>query len=627
MTDQSLEQRLVAILYADVAGYSRMVGEDEIGTHLMVRERLDRFTERVVATGGKVANYAGDAILAEFPTVSAALECAVSIQQDFREKNRDLPAERRVDFRIGVNLGEVIVERNDIFGNGVNIAARLEGLADPGGICISGAVFDAVGNKLGIPYEYMGEQSVKNIAKQVRAYRVLLDNDAAARRKPGPSVAKWLGRSLAGLVAIGVVALAGWVFLFQPGFQTGSEPVSGLTQKRPDQRSIAVLPFANLSGDQTQDYFSDGITIDIITDLSRLSNLLVIASNSVFTYKGTPVKIQQVAQELGVSHVLEGSVQKAGTKLRINAQLIEAESGHHLWADRFDGQLSDILALQDQVSARIVGALAIRLTSDEEASLHRGGATNPEAYDLLLRGLEHFRRFSRETNIEARNYFLRAIAHDPDFARAHADVALSYGIDLLFGWQQPTPELLQTAFGYAERALALEPGSPQVHFGLSTLSLSAGDVDNALEYSRRSVELSPNYADGWAQHGQALVYAGRPTEGLETIRKAMRLNPRHAFYYTWIEGHAFLLLGKHEQAIAQFERVIQSNPHFPGAHLTLAVAHAELGQVEQAAWQAAEILTLRPDFSLDVERQRLPYQRAEDRRRYIDGLRKAGLPE
>jgi TolB-like protein/tetratricopeptide (TPR) repeat protein len=395
----------------------------------------------------------------------------------------------------------------------------------------------------------------------------------------------------------------------------------------PDNPAIAVLPFSNLSGDTRQEYFSDGITNDIITDLSQVSNLLVIASNSVFVYKNNPVKVQQVAQDLGVTHVLEGSVQKSGNQVRINAQLIDAISGHHLWAERFDRELVDIFKLQDEVSRKIVDTLAVKLTSVEQRLLDRDRPADPQAYDMLLQGLEHLRRFTRNTNAEARRYFEEAIQFDPGFARAYADVAFSHAMDFLFGWEEASDEKFRVAFEYADKAVALDDTIGQVHFARGVLYLTAKDHASAIESAFRAVATNPNYADGWANVSQVLVYSGKPEESLEKMSIAKELNPRYAFFYTWIEGHARMLLGEHEAAEEAFLDVIERNPHFPGAHLTLASLYGNLGRTDEAEWAALEILSLNPQFSIAGEAARVPYKLKQHHDYYITGLRKAGLPE
>jgi len=616
---QEFEQRLVAVLYADVVGYSRLSGADELATHRSLREALDISSAIIGQHRGEVVHYAGDAVLARFDAVTDALNAAVEIQREIGAKNSDLPADRRLDFRIGVNIGEVIFDRGDIYGDGVNIAARLETLARPGGICVSRAVYDSVRTRVPYEFVYMGRQQVKNIEQSVSSYHVIFDSPGAPPAAKRPPV-----RALAA-AAVALLALAAVLFYAWRTPEPGAAPAAAESAER--RLSIAVLPFANLSGDAGQDYFSDGITNDIITDLSQVSKLPVIASNSVFVYKNTPVRVQQVARELGVTHVLEGSVQKSGRQVRINVQLIDAGTGHHLWAERFDREIVDIFKLQDEVSKNIVDALSVKLTRGEQRLLARDRDVNPEAYDVLLQGLALVRRFTRETNAESRAYFERAIELDPGFARAYADIAFSHAMDFLFGWQNASPEKFRVAFDYANKAIALDDTIGQVHFANSVLLLAAWEHDAAIEASIRSVTGHPNYADGWAEYAQVLVYAGRLEEGLEKLAIARQLNPRHAFFYTWIEGNAKMLMGDPAAAEAAFLNVIERNPHFPGAHLTLAALYGNQGRFDEAQWSAAEVLTLDPGISLAGEAGRVPYLQPEHMAYYIEGLRKAGIPE
>ncbi len=624
-----MERRLAAILATDMVGYSRLMETDEESTlHRLnaCRKTIDR---TISEHSGRVFGSAGDSVVAEFASAVSAVRCAVEIQQSLQVQNADLPENHRMRFRIGVNLGDVMVEGGNLLGDGVNIAARLESLADPGGICIAANVLEQVENKLNHRYINLGEREVKNITKPLRVYKLLFAPDEAEQAAVDSALKSAPRSPRALIVGALLIGISAGVLVWQKPWQPMIDRDSIEKESVPfsDKPSLAVLPFQNMSGDSEQEYFVDGMTDDLITDLSKISGLFVIARNSTFAYKGKSPDVRQVSRDLGVQFVLEGSVRRAGDQVRINAQLIDATSGGHIWAERFDRKLTDVFALQDEVSRKIVSALAITLTTDEERQFSQATRVNPEAYDLLLRGLEQFRRFTRETNAAARDLFLRATAHDPDFARAYADVALTHGIDVMFGWSEPTDELFDQAFEHAEKALRLDPTLRQVHFALANLYLASKQHDKAIESARKAVNLHPNYADGYAQLGQILVYAGHPQDGLGALGKAMALNPRYAFFYTWIEGHAYLLMGRNDEAIATFETVIEKNAHFPGAHLTLASLYGNLAKNEDAEWEAAQILSLRPDFSLKNEEQRVPYKRSKDLEYYIAGLRKAGLPE
>ncbi len=596
------------------------MGEDEAGTlDALKAHRKELIDAKIAAHEGRIVKLMGDGMLAEFPSVVEAVKCAVAVQLGMAERNAAVAADRRIELRIGINLGDVIVDGDDIYGDGVNVAARLESLAEPGGICVRRTVRNQVRDKLPLSFEDMGEIEVKNIARPIRAFRALSKPAAAtagkrARFRLKPAIA--VGAVVAG-IAVGAIA---WLQPWAPGLERPS------TERATDQPSIAVLPFDNLSGDPAQDYFSDGITDDLVTDLSRVSGLFVIASSTTFTYKGKPVNVQQVGRDLGVRYVLEGSVRRVGDRVRINAQLIDAASGHHLWADRYDRQLTDVFVLQDEVTQMIVSALAVKLTADEEERLSQAAKANPEAYDTLLRGLELFRRFTLETHVQAREFFEKAVALDPTFARAYADLSLTLGENVAEGWTDAPGLSNQRSLEVAQHALALDDSLPVVHFALSTAYSYLKRHDEAIAAAQRTVELDSNYADGYAQLASSLNYAGRPEAGLAAIRKAMRLNPRHPFYYVWILGQSHFFMGRTEQAAAQFEKVVESNPHFSTGHLSLAAAYGVLDRVEDAEWEVEEVLTLLPDLTLERVRQSDSYRDPAHMDLYVNGLRKAGLP-
>jgi TolB-like protein/class 3 adenylate cyclase/predicted Zn-dependent protease len=624
-----MERKLTAILAADVVGYSRLMERDEAGTFAALKShRQDLIDPKIAEHHGRLVKLMGDGALVEFASVVEAVACAVAIQDGMAARNEDVAEDRRVTFRIGVHLGDVMVEDDDLYGDGVNVAARLEGLAEPGGVCISQQALDQVETKLDLAYEDLGEQQVKNISRPVRAYRVRPEGAAP----PAPETAKRRGWNAtrifgsAAVVALVVVGIAlGWWQPWKPDVEPAS--IERMAFPLPEKPSIAVLPFDNLSSDPGQDYFADGMTDDLITDLSKISGLFVIARNSTFAYKGKPVKVQQVAEDLGVRYVLEGSVRRVGNNVRINAQLVDATTGVHLWADRYDGTLEDVFALQDEVTEQIVYALAVKLTTDEEERLAQALKVDPDAYDILLRGLELYRRYSKETNAEARAYFERAVAIDPDFARAHADIALTHAEDAFHGWAESPERSSQLALEMAQHALTLDNNSRVGRFALAYTYLNMKRYDEALAENRRELDLDPNHAEGHAQRGLILSYVGRPAEGLEAIRTAMRLDPRHPFFYVWILGQANFLLRQTEEAIGQFEKSIESNPDFVIGHIMLASAYAHVGRIEDAEWEAEEILVLLPDFTLAAEREKAAYKNPAHLEYYLDGLRKAGIPE
>jgi TolB-like protein/class 3 adenylate cyclase len=622
-TNGQLKHKLAAIFYADVVGYSRLTGEDEEGTYRRLRTYLDLISKSIQSHNGVVVNYAGDAVLADFPTVSEALTCAAQVQHALKDKNADLPEDRKVQFRIGINLGEVIVDRDEIHGDGVNVAARLEGLAEPGGICISQAVHDALGKKLPLAYEDIGMQQLKNIAEPVHAYSVLLDPSATpARPRRFPRRHVWAGAAFAVLAA--GMAIAFWYGPWSPN----DGPPSGETVATvpADTPSIAVLPFQNLSDDPNQEYFSDGITNDIITDLSRFSNLFVIASNSVFTYKGKPVNVKDVGRDLGVRYVLEGSIQKVGNRVRINAQLIDATTDHHLWAERYDRELDDIFAVQDELTTSIVAALEVMLTEDEQTRVARQYTSNLEAYDLFLRGRSYLRGTKR-THLQARQLFDEAIELDPTFAAAYAEKSVTYFSNFIMPMSQD-PKVLEAALEEAERAVVLDDSLPLARARLGWVYLAKMRHEEAIAEGRRAIALDPNDADSYAQLGNILNWAGKPEEGIGLIEKAMRLNPHYPFSYLFYLGHAYYLLGRNDEAIALMKRVVTRAPYFLPVHRHLAVLYQESGRQEEARAEVAAVLRIFPGASIEDSRQRCLYVREPALlERFFDGLRKAGMPE
>ncbi len=624
MAESGVNRKLTAILYADVVDYSRLTGIDEEGTHRTLSAYLDVITKAVEGEGGTVVHFAGDAVLADFPSVVVAMSCALAVQRDLGARNAEIPDDSKLQFRIGINLGDVIVDRNDIYGDGVNIAARLESLADPGGICISDRVFQDVEGKFNCGFEFLGQQQVKNIERPVPTYRVVLDGQSSTRAKSGSK----RRRKAAVTAIVAVTAILGGLGVWQTLQMEPAQPEPKQTGLAlPDKPSIAVMAFNNLSGDPEQEYFSDGMTEDIITDLSKVSGLFVIARNSSFAYKGRAVNLSDVGRELGVRYILEGSVRKAGGRIRINAQLIDTTTGGHVWAERFDREVADIFTLQDEVTRKIVSALAVKLKPEEQKRLTRKIVIDPAAYDLFLRGLEPLRRFTPETNVEARDFFHQAMITDPRYARAISAIGLTYAMDVFLGADVDTTETLQKAERFVTAAVKLDDTIPQVFFALGGVYTRQKRFDDAVAASRRAIELDTNYADGYAQLAGTLIQAGQPEEGLEAVRKAIRLNPDLPFFYLDLVGRANFMLGRYDDAAKAYAKVVERNPAFLSAHRGLAASYAYLGKMDEAEWQANEVLALQPDFSLEKELLSNPFKRPEDTKRYIEGLRRAGLPE
>ena len=568
MTTAGFKRKLTAILSADVEGYSRLMGEDEEATVRTLKTYRELIAMIVQKHQGRVVDSPGDNLLAEFGSVVDAVRCAVEIQEELKARNAELPENRRMVFRIGINLGDVIEEEERIYGDGVNIAARVESLAEGGGICISRTAYDQVKNKLTLGYEYLGEHTVKNITEPVRVYRVLMEPEAAGKvigeERPRPK--KWRWAALAVVLIIVAGALAIWNFFLRPAPSVEPASVERMAFPLPDKPSIAVLPFANMSGDPEQEYFSDGITEDLITDLSKISGLFVIARNSVFTYKGKAVKVEEVGQELGVKYVLEGSVRKVRNRVRITAQLVDTTTGGHLWAERYDRDLRDIFALQDEVTQKIVTALVVKLTEDEQERLVRKGTDSLEAYDYTLRGMDYFFRFTKEANGQARQMFEKAIDLDPKYALAHTWLGWTHWVDYSFGWSQD-PQSLEWAFELAQRAISLDDSVSEAHALWGKVHLWKRQHDLAIAELEKTLSLNPNYADGLTGLGEALYFAGRPEEAIGLVKKAMRLNPKYPVWYLLNLGHAYFLTGRYEEAITTLKRVNNRNPNFWPAYI------------------------------------------------------------
>jgi adenylate cyclase len=572
-------RRLAAILAADIAGYSALMGSDEARTVSDLKGHQAVVLPMVGEFGGRVIDTAGDGILAEFPSVLNAVECAVAIQRKMIERNAAIEPERRMEFRIGINLGDVIYDDDRIFGDGVNIAARLEGIAEPGGICVSGKVHEEIRARIGLAYEDLGDKQLKNIAEPVRVYSIRLDGAP-----------------------------------------------SGTMLALPDKPSIAVLPFQNMSGDPEQEYFSDGMTEDLITDLSKASGLFVIARNSSFAYKGRSVKVQEIGRDLGVRFLLEGSIRKAGNRVRITAQLIDVGSGGHLWAERFDRDLTDIFSTQDEVVQKIVATLAVTLTQGEEQRLRRRGTSNVDAYESWLRARELLTRGTRESIVQARAMYRRAIEFDLNFAAPHAGLALAAISDYVSGWASDPAQALDEAERWARRAVELSDQEPVSHMALGAVLLWRRDHEGALAESRRMMALDPNFAQGYAASGLALMYAGRPADALEPIAMAMRLDPLYPTMVLHFLAQANFSLGRYETAAEQLVDRIARNPGTDASRMLLASCYGHLGRAEDARAAWAELLKVNPDFSLMQRARVLPYRDARDFQRIADGLAKAGLP-
>ena len=578
---ERMERRLSAILAADIAGYSALMGADEARTVRDLKGHQAVVLPMVGEFAGRIIDTAGDGILAEFASVINAVKCALAIQTTMAQRNAAIEPQRRMQFRVGINIGDVVYDDVRIYGDGINIAARLESIAEAGGICISSKVYDEISGRIDLHCEDLGEQQLKNIARPVRAYQVRLD-----RTSP---------------IAVAAPAL-------------------------PEKPSIAVLPFQNMSGDAEQEYFADGITEDLITDLSKVSGLFVIARNSSFVYKGRSAKVQDIGRDLGVRFVLEGSVRKAGNRVRITAQLIDAGNDGHLWAERFDRDLTDIFSTQDEVVEKIVGALAITLTPGEEQRLRRRGTDNVEAYETWLRARKLLGGGTRESVVQARAMYHRAITMDPAFPMPHAGLALAGIMDYLNDWAADPAAALDDAERCARRALELGPQEPVSHLALGNVMLWRRDHDGALSEFRRALALDRSYAQGYSATGMVLMYAGRPAEALEPIAMAMRLDPHYATIVLHFLAQAHFALGSYETAARYLLDRIARNPSTDASRMLLASCYGHLGRADDARKTWAELLEVNPEFSLMQRARVLPYKDPSDFQRIAEGLAKAGLP-
>jgi adenylate cyclase len=633
MAPEKFKRKLTAILSADVKGYSRLMGEDEEWTLRTLNSYKELIGNLVGEHRGRVVASPGDNVLAEFASVVDAVECAVEIQQVLRAKNALLPETRKMDFRIGINLGDVIEEGDSIYGDGVNIAARLEGLAEAGGICISESAYQQIENKIPLRYDYLGEHAVKNIARPVRVYRARIEpegvsSQTAEVKKPGK---KSLSRAV--MAGIALVVIAGAAVSYQFALRP-SAPKTEVASKYkmafplPDQPSIAVLPFVNLSGDPKQEFFSDAITEDIITALSKIPRLFVIARNSTFTYKGKPVKVKQVSEELGVRYVLEGSVQKSGDRVRITAQLIDALSGHHLWAERYERDPKDLFALQDEVTTKVIIAMRVKLTEGEQAARydkHFRGKQGLEESMKVMEWLTHYELMSIEGNNAARRIAEELVAKYPENPWSYICMGWVHRADFSLGTTKSPQESLEKAMELAQKALAMDDSIANAHCLICNIYTLKGEHDKAIVEGERAVALEPGGADAHAIYGNSLVRAGRAEEAIPIIQKAIRLNPYSSVLSYMVLGTAFAQTGRFEAAVSAYKKSLLRGPDNLFAHLGLAAAYIALGREKEARAEAAEVLRINPKFSLDDFAKRMPGKDQSAKDRYIGALRMAGL--
>jgi adenylate cyclase len=566
----------------------------------------------------------GDGILCEFPSAVHAVACAVAIQRDVAERERDVSEAERIRFRIGINVGDVVHEDGDILGDGVNVAARLQALAEPGGVCIARNVHSQVKDKLAFRFEPAGRHRVKNIAEPIEVWRVAPGE--VAPRSPGRG---WQRPHRAVAVAAAILLLVvaagagGW------WWHQARSPATTAGPPLPDKPSVAVLPFDNLSGDPGQEYFSDGVTEDVITALSRFGDLFVVARNSVMPYKGKPADVRQVGRELGVRYVLEGSMQRAGDRLRITAQLIDAATGGHVWSERWDREAADLFAVQDEIAARIagsVGSIGGGRGVLRQAELGRARRATPEqleAYDLFLQGIEAIDRYEKEHNTRARALFERALVLDPSYAKAWAKLAFSHLIDYQARWADDPTAALRNGTEAARKAVEVDPYSGWAHWALANAHIMAGQLEEGLAEFELAVAANPNDADVLVDYGWALTFAGHAEEAVERIERGVRLNPLPPSWYMENLGTAYFVKGDYEAAVRTFSR---ASPDFPPNRLHLAASHAMLGREAEARAEVETALRQSPTLTIANFLESRPFRPA-DRERLAGSLRKAGLPQ
>ncbi len=588
-----MERRLAAILAADVVGYSRLMGNDVAGTLNRLKSlRIELVEPSITQRKGRIVKLMGDGLLAEFPSVVEAVQCAVAIQQGMPLRETEIGEERRIKLRIGVNLGDIIVEGSDIYGDGVNVAARLEALAEAGGVYVSGTVFDHIKSKVDLKFVDLGAQEVKNIAEPVRIYR-------------------WINSTM---------------------YAMPDAVESGDALPLPDKPSIAILPFNNMSGDPEQDYFADGICEDLITALSKIRWFFVIARNSSFTYKGQAVEVTQVARELGVRYIIEGSVRKAGNRVRITAQLIDATSGRHVWAERYDRDLADIFDLQDEMTQTIAGAVEPELSAAERERAARKAPDNLDAWETFQRGLWHLWHFSKKDFADAQRILRRAQELDPGFATAYAYESYCHFLDTMLGFSEAPEESLSAALSLAKKALAVDDKDPMAYFALGRVYSLLGKHDASVSELETAIGLNPSFAQAYHGLGTVLLFSGRLEEAAEALDQAMRLSPRDPVIWGTLSYRSMTcaLLGQFEEAAAWARRAVQEPRAAKGgywAYAVLASALGNLGETTEAREAFDEALRRKPDLSLSYLKKTLLTKHSGGLDTYLIGLHKAGLPE
>jgi adenylate cyclase len=631
LSAEKYKRKLAAVLSASAVEYGYLMGEDEAATLQTLKVHRQLMCSLVEKHQGRVVDTRGDNLLAAFASVVDALECAVGIQKELKGRNEELPKERRMPFRIGIHLGDIIEEEGKIYGDGVNVAALLDSLADGGGICISGSAYLQVKGRLKAEYESLGEHRVQDIAEPVRAYRVL--------KKPEKSIhvfgKTWLLSHLETrldiikVIVLAMSVLVGIAGLWNTYFRSVPPPAGVASVQRvalplPDKPSIAVLPFENMTGDPKQEYFADGFTEQIITSLSKIPALFVISRNSTFTYKGKPVKVQQVSEELGVRYVLEGSIQKSSGRIRINVQLIDAISGQHVWAQSYDRDLKDIFGVQDEVILKILTAMQVNLTTGEQARAWAEGTKSLEAYLKLMQGREYLHKGNRESNVLARRMAEETIALDPKYAEAYVLLGATYFLEVFQGTSLPK-DAIPKAIEWTQKALAMNGSLAEARSRLGVLYSWSGRYDEGIAEAERGVELDPSSAMANIELAVVLRYAGKSKEAIPVIRKALRLEPMAPDNYLQQLALAYFQTGDCKEAIAEGEKGLKRQPDHLVNHVIMAAVYGSCGREKEGRKEAAEVLRINPKFTVESFTRNIPYKNPSDRDRTAQGLRKAGL--
>ena len=625
MNSESLNRKLTAILSADAKGYSRLMGKDEVGTVQMLKEYREIMAELIHQNHGRVVDSPGDNLLAEFGSVVDATGCAVKIQEKLKTKNSELSEEKRLEFRIGINLGDVLEDGDRIYGDGVNIAARIEGLAEPGGICISRTAYDQLKNKLKLGYEYLGEHTVKNIAEPVRVYRVLMDPESAGKVIGEKIYIGRVSRRTATTVIIGLIIFAGvligWNIYLHQSKRIEPASIDKMSFSLPDKPSIAVLPFDNLTGDPDLQYISDGLSEEIISGLSQVPELFVIARNSSFIYKGKPVKIQRVSEELGVRYVLEGSVRKGNNRIRITAQLIDAIKGYHIWSESYDRELKDILEMQKDIMRNVLIKTRVKLTEGEQLKFSQ--KIDFKAMKKFWQARWNFYRMNPEGFVMARQLVEEAIEIEPNYAGAYPLLSFIYLVGM--GTSKSPMESMALAEKYAQKSLQLDNSQPWPHIVLGQISLYKRQYENAIAEGEKAITLSPNGADSLNALGFFLHMAEKWEEAIPLYERAIRLNPYPpSFYYTRLGG-AYADVGRYNEAVDTCKKSLKRQPDDPYARLVTAGVYIWQDREKEAQAEVAEILREKPNYSLKRGVWPRFYKNKDTVNRWIEALQKAGL--